>query len=112
MRSWPFEPEVREIVALLARGAYDAIERRSAGIRLSAAELEEAVARYGRRLTVPPADAEPPLDVVPHDDGGGWSVDVPLWTVEEGRSDLTLQLTVRRGEKGDHRIEIDDLHVL
>jgi hypothetical protein len=39
------------------------------------------------------------------------ALDVPLWTSEEGRSDLTLSLTAtKRG--GDYELEIDDLHVL
>jgi hypothetical protein len=34
-----------------------------------------------------------------------------LWTVEEGRSDLSLELTV--AESGDgYLIEVDDIHVL
>jgi hypothetical protein len=109
--TWPFEPAVRQVVELLARGEYAAVERLSGGVRLTADELAGAVRAYGRRLVVPPPVAAP-LDVVPHADGGGWSVDVPLWTAEEGRSDLTLQLTVLPGPGAAHRIEVDDLHVL
>ena len=39
-----------------------------------------------------------------------WAVDVPLWTAEEGRSDLTLSLTVSESREGV-RLELDDLHV-
>jgi hypothetical protein len=39
------------------------------------------------------------------------TLDVPLWTREEGRSDLTLSVTaIRRGET--YTVEVDDLHVL
>ena len=108
--SWPFESAVREVVELLARGEYAALERLTGGVRLTADEMATAVAEYGRTLIVPLPGAAP-LDVVPHRDGGGWSVDVPLWTAEEGRSDLTLQLTVVK-EVSAPRIEVDDIHVL
>ncbi len=39
------------------------------------------------------------------------ALDVPLWTKEEGRSDLTLALTaIKQGET--YTVEVDDLHVL
>ncbi len=48
-----------------------------------------------------------PLDAIP----GGFAVDVGMWTVEEGRSDLTLQLTAIE-KAGAIVIAIEDLHVL
>jgi hypothetical protein len=39
-----------------------------------------------------------------------WSVRFDLWTADEGRSDLTLELTVE--ETDPLKIELDDLHVL
>ena len=114
--AWPFEAAVREVVGLLARGEYAALARLSGGVRLSATQLRTAVREYGRRIVVPPLEATPPLDVVEVSPGRAarrsWSVDVDLWTVEEGPSDLTLQLTVREGEGGRYVIELDDLHVL
>ncbi len=42
-----------------------------------------------------------------------WGVRVDLWTAEEGRSDLTLELTLVEGDGGgEPAVEIDDLHVL
>lgn len=113
-RRWPFESVIREVIADLARGEYAAVERRSAGVRLSADDLATAVAEYGRRLVPAPPEEPLPLDVVAisNADPPAWSVDSPLWTAEEGRSDLTLQLTVRAEPAGGYRIEVDDLHVL
>ena len=59
METWPFESVVREVVALLARGEYTALERRTGGARLSATELREAVQAYGRRIVVPPCSRMP-----------------------------------------------------
>ncbi|XVQ08800.1 DUF7668 domain-containing protein [Spirillospora sp. CA-255316] len=42
---------------------------------------------------------------------GAWAVCVPLWTAEEGRSDLTVEATVTEGPDGP-RVEVDDIHVL
>jgi hypothetical protein len=41
-----------------------------------------------------------------------WSVYLDLWTAEEGRSDLTLELTLRDSPAGIYSVELDDLHVL
>jgi hypothetical protein len=99
---------------MLARGEYDALERLSGGARLSAIDLDRAVREYARTLTVPPPGREPPLDVVEIRDARprAWSVNVPMWSHEEGRSDLTLQLTVIDVPRQGYRVEIDDLHVL
>ena len=116
LEAWPFEAAVREIVVLLARGEYAALEKLSGGVRLSAAQLRAAVREYGRRIVVPPAETTPALDVVEVMPGGverrSWSVNVDLWTAEEGRSDLTLELTVRERQGGRFAVEIDNVHVL
>ena len=41
-----------------------------------------------------------------------WSVNLPLWTEEEGRSDLTLEMRFTESEADTYSVEIDDLHVL
>lgn len=40
-----------------------------------------------------------------------WVIAAPLWTKEEGQSDLTLELTITCG-KGEPEVVIDNLHVL
>jgi hypothetical protein len=108
---WPFEQQVRALIGHLVRGEYDLLERESSSVRLSGAQMAAAVASYGRHLVDPPQSSSW-LDVVPHSTGHGYSVNVAMWTDEEGRSDLTLLLTVRLEPNGGYRIEIDDLHVL
>lgn len=70
--------------------------------RLVARDFDGAVARgdIGRWIRPYPATliALPPqawdlADAVPISTGG-WSIRIPLWTEEEGRSDLTLTATV------------------
>jgi hypothetical protein len=111
---WAFEPEVRDILAQLAAGDYFALEQRCGGIRLSAEDLATAVTAYGRHLVSPPKDLDLELDVaaIRNADPPAWSVAVPLHTREEGRSDLTLELTIVAAPPSGFRVELDDLHVL
>ncbi|MFE9207606.1 hypothetical protein, partial [Micromonospora sp. NPDC007230] len=44
-------------------------------------------------------------------DHDAWKVNVDLWSREEGRSDMTLQVTVWE-EAGAIKLTIDDLHAL
>ena len=114
LRDREFEPLVRTVAAMLARREYTALEELSGGVRLSATDLERAVHEYGRTLSVPPPGQEPPLDVVEIRDRRPrrWAIYVPLWSREEDRSDLTLELTVIEVPSEGYRVEIDNLHVL
>jgi hypothetical protein len=104
---------VREVMELLAAGSYAEVERLTKRVRLTAQEMETVIRDYGRRLVVPPEGAFEFMDVVEvrNADPPSWSVTMPLWTREEGRSDLSLELTIVGGQK-DLRVELDDIHVL
>jgi hypothetical protein len=104
---------VQEVVADLVDGKYQELERRTGGVRLTSVEMEEAVRGYGRTLIHLPAGALECVDVIRIDrlSRPSWSLVVPLWTREEGRSDLSLELTLREGNDG-LAVEIDDIHVL
>lgn len=108
-----FESVVRDFVDHLARGEYREAVNSCDASRLTAEEVRGVVLDYGRTLTVPPADAYKDLDVVRISDPSrqAWSVRAPLWTKEEGRSDLTLELTVVL-DRNQTSTELDDLHVL
>ena len=104
---------VASIVELLVNGRYQDLEAISGGIRLSAEELAQSVAQYGRTLVMPP-DTGPTPDYIAVRDrvSPTWSVAVPLFTSEEGRSDLTLELTLVQVQAETFSVQIDDLHVL
>lgn len=103
----------RDIVTKLASGDYEAVVGQCVKSRLSDSDLREVICEYDRHLIEPPADAYGTLDAlqIAHAPVPSWSVRVPLWTKEEGMSDLTLELTVVLDERG-LQIELDDLHVL
>jgi hypothetical protein len=88
------------------------------------------LAAAGSMGRVDPADAqrvldqypatfrEPPIEILSHGDAvevigvpGEWRIDLPLWTAEEGRSDLELRVTGHRLEDGSVEIELDDILV-
>jgi hypothetical protein len=71
---------------------------------------------YGRwgqvHLQVPPGDPrEWGIEFTRTEDG--WcAVDIDMWTAEEGRSDLTLQLELMPADDGSVQTRLADLHVL
>jgi hypothetical protein len=101
-----------EIVDQFARGDYDSIIQRCIKSRLTSNDLHKVISDYGGRLMSAPKGAYQKLDAVQVKDAAipTWSVRVPLWT-EDGRSDLTLELTIALGA-GNPTVELDDLHVL
>lgn len=107
-----FRDPIRLLVEELVQGHFAQLERDGRSGRLSAHQLQEALREYGCTIITLPDEALNLADV--HAVTGQqtrWAVDVPLWTAEEGRSDLTLSLTISESRDGV-RLEIDDLHVL
>jgi hypothetical protein len=108
------EAAIRVIIDLLVRGECATIERLTRGRRLSGRQLEAAVAEYGRHL-VPVGEGwwetvtVTPIDVGDH---GAFHVAAPLWTREEGRSDLTLEVRLDEFAPRAYESEVLDLHVL
>jgi hypothetical protein len=104
---------VWRIIELLVTGRYDDVCTMTKGIRLSAQEMRTAIQDYGRTLVIPPEDWFQTMNTVAVRDSSPtrWSVTVPLWTKEEGRSDLSLELTLIQRTNG-LEVELDDIHVL
>lgn len=101
-----------EIVGCLVQRCYESAVQRCVKSRLTSDDLRSAIETYGQELIVPPVEAYEHFELVrivaavPT-----WSVQAPLWTVNEGRSDLTLELTIVVNG-GLVIVELDDLHVL
>ena len=83
--------------------------------RFSADDLRHAIASYGCTLVIPPDEVleeELLREAVPiRGEGGSWALVADLWTVEEGRSDLSVELTAEALPERI-RVSIDDLHVM
>jgi hypothetical protein len=110
----PIEVSVRTIVDLLVRGEYMGVERITQGFRRSAAEIAEAIGEYGRTLVAPDPQAWWPLVVITPvtSEPGKVHVAAPLWTEEEGRSDLTVELWLTEFMPGLFRPGLLNIHVL
>lgn len=102
---------VQEIIKLLAKEEYEVLATASKGVRLSAEEIQEAVAAYGGRIVMPPEVTYALCDVIEIELPGPrqWSVNFDLWTEEEGRSDLTLELTLIDNGMDELDFEIDGI---
>lgn len=79
--------------------------------RLTADELQWATQKYNLTLNELPDEVFDLAHVYRIGGKDKWLVDLPLWTAEEGLSDLTLQVTVQITPHGV-LTEIDDLHVM
>ncbi|MCE9578147.1 MAG: hypothetical protein K8W52_33790 [Deltaproteobacteria bacterium] len=107
-----FKEQVRILVCDLSRGAYAEVEADGRAGRLSAEILRRAVEEYGRQLVPIPEAGWALVDVYERTDVVGMvSMDVPLWTVEEGRSDLTLSLEASWVD-GAPILRVENLHVM
>jgi len=107
------EDAVLKVAELLAARDYHSIEALTRGVRLDARTIERAIRQYGRTIVMPPTDALALVEVIEVLTAGpnSWSVTMPLWTAEEGRSDLTAEMTIAARESGV-TVELDDIHVL
>lgn len=104
----------RIVADLLARGAYDEVVAITRGERLTADELKRAILDYGRTPTPLPDEAWALLDVVQLASASPprFSVQVPMWTAEEGRSDLTIDLELTELAPFVYETALMDIHVL
>jgi len=102
---------VSGILKLLSEKNYIELEKQSKGIRLSAADMEEAIKEYDCQLVMPPLDAYELMNVVKIMGGDSWYVVMPLWSQDEGESDLSIELTIVK-ESDNFIFEIENIHVL
>ena len=107
-RGW--EAQARGIVSTLSTGAFETLRERGWIGRCTPTDLARAVETYDRTLSPLPHEAFELADIYEVEGQRVWRVDLPLWTEEEGRSDLTLFLSVYE-KNGAVVVEIDDLRV-
>ena len=105
------EKNVRHIYSMLLKKDYLQIESLTQGIRLNANEIGDAILEYGRVLTSYPDQIN--LDVIEIENSNpkSWSIVAPVYTVEEGLSDLSIEITLIQSSKDQYKIELDDIHV-
>ncbi len=102
-----------ELLELLVLKRYSFIEMLTSGVRLKAVEIRSIIKDYGVTLTKPPERAYDLINIIKIDSQSieEYSIRMPLWSEEEGRSDLTLDFAVRKVEE-QMLVKIYDIHVL
>jgi hypothetical protein len=105
---------VGEVVARLAAADYEGIAAMAPKSRVTPSQMRAAVEQYGRTLLPLPLGADALIDYVAVRSSSPytWSVVCPLFTAEEGRSDLSLELRLTQSPGANYTVEVDDLHVL
>jgi hypothetical protein len=103
---------VEKVVELLVNNEFEALSALTNGIRLDSTQMSEAISSYGRNLVMPPTGAYMSMDAIEVTGAKPrkWSVVMPLWTREEGRSDLAVELTLVE-RVGHWDVELDDIRV-
>lgn len=111
MATAELESIVRRIATRLASGDFDGTVAECSASRLMAGDLRKVIQEYGRTFVQPPTNAYVDAVAVRGTALPTWSVRAPMWSKEEGRSDLTLELTIAQdGQRWN--VGLDDLHVL
>lgn len=104
---------IRRTIGLLVDHEYQALETMTEGHRLRAQEMEHAIRTYGRTLVDPDEERFSDMRIfdMSERDQHAFSVEIPLQTQEEGRSDLELHLTLREIMENIYSVEIDNILV-
>jgi len=103
---------VRHIMDLLATRDYDTLEQFTRSRRLSAEQLATALSEYGGTVVALSDHELERAEAFATESGQAcWST-LDLFTAEEGRSDLTLELTLHESDTDLYDVEIDNLHVM
>ena len=107
------QESVRVVLTMLAESRFADVEKLTKGTRLNASAMALAINDYGKTLVMPPESGFRLMNVieVKNAQPRRWSIIMPLWTREEGRSDLTMELTVIETINGIS-VELDNIHVL
>jgi hypothetical protein len=103
-----------KIISLLVNCDYDAIAKLTKGVRLQAMHIKDTVEEYEKTLILPPDTAYDNLDIIEIENSvpRKWSIRFDLWTKEEGRSDLSIELTLIDSEEDLMIVELDNIHTL
>lgn len=103
---------VRAVIGLLVECRYADLARLTQG-RMSAPDIARAIEDYGNTVTACPEPIDELLDLVEVRDAARptWSVVAPVFTREDGRSDLSLELTVTETSDGRYDVMLDNCRV-
>lgn len=103
--------ELNRIITLLVNKEYEELTNEIDCQNLSSDDILNIIEDFGETLIIPnPKDLEQ-LNIIDIDENE-WAIDFDLWTKESGKSDLTIQLTIKRNSDNSLDTKLDDIHVL
>ena len=88
------EETVRHLYGLLVDKKYKEIESMTNGKRMRAIDIENCIVEFGRELIPYPQTIQLDIVEIRNSDPQEWSVVSPVFTVEEGYSDLSLEMSM------------------
>lgn len=114
-----YTPEIQKAIYRIAQKAHDllavkdytSLEEWTNGKRLNATDIANAVNEYGRTIKSMDEYNCSKIDIVKVTGTDEYSVYVPIYTEEEGISDLTMEMSVESPIE-IQIISIDNIHVL
>lgn len=101
------------VMECMVNDDYDILEKDGMLVRVSEKDIKRVLHEYNPNgdIIIPPDDCYDKIYINQYNDGSGYHVDIDLWYCS-GRSDLTLQLDIRRNGNNELTAIIDDLRVL
>ena len=102
---------ISSMVQLLAAGRYDQIDYVDRDESTAPKQIAIAVAQYGRTLVPLPDSAFDEVELFAIQPSGEIPVDCPLWTQEEGRSDLQARIAAFLNQNGSYDCKLYDILV-
>ena len=105
------EQTVRYIYSLLHNKSYIDLARFTGGVRLNASDIEECITEYGCELVAYPEIIQLDTVEVSGSSPKEWSVVAPIYTAEEGVSDLSIELSLIENGEAILKFELDNIRV-
>ncbi|MDR1626298.1 MAG: hypothetical protein LBT33_07125 [Spirochaetia bacterium] len=106
-----FKEKIKNLVIDLSNKNYKKIEIEKANGRINIMDLENAIKEYGKTIIPLAEEAFEIAHIYKIEKENRMDIYMPLWTKEEGRSDLTLSILCYL-KNNQPSIEINDLEVL
>ena len=103
--------QLRELMIILIEGRCDNDEALLPDGYVRWRDAERVLREYPATFVLPPQNFLDPVEWIELADGTGFSVDCPLWSLEEGRSDLEVQLFAIITGDGAWDLDVTDILV-
>jgi hypothetical protein len=105
------EQAVRSIVDMLVEGKLEELETLSERLYFTAETLQEALDEFPYKpVPLPDEGWWEEVTVIPVTGRPEYNVAAPLWTKEEGRSDLTFEMSLTELPDGGYDVTLNQLH--